>query len=384
MTALYLILMTVIGTYGSYITWFNYNINHRTIRLTQKTILIPYTIVVILLAVRCWDNDWYQYISLFQQYQQGHQPLRETEFLWAGVTQLMAKMNFTPQMFFFVMFGLQLFLFLRLIKNNFVFLLPFVTAVYMLTDMMLGTNIMRHWTAILVFLNGIPYIEKRKVWMFLQCAIIASGFHKSVLMYIPMYWFVNKKITIKIPYQILIVIFAIFVGNIWTLSIVRYLTAFMPSGYYDFYAEQGSDLNMNKSHIDSGLGMFLTYICNFLAMAYSNKLSLIYKDKHFDVVYSMFFYGCILFGALIPFGDDQRLAFYFYSTRPIVLAFLLHYLWTNRRKQKNAILYFFIWVLILAPIVRDLFNNDDIVFIHNMEQYPEVMFMYNSHFRYNL
>ncbi len=25
MTALYLILMTVIGTYGSYITWFNYN-----------------------------------------------------------------------------------------------------------------------------------------------------------------------------------------------------------------------------------------------------------------------------------------------------------------------------------------------------------------------
>ena len=98
----------------------------------------------------------------------------------------------------------------------------------------------------------------------------------------------------------------------------------------------------------------------------------------------MFFYGCILFGALIPFGDDQRLAFYFYSTRPIVLAFLLHYLWTNRRKQKNTILYFFIWILILAPIVRDLFNNDDIVFIHNMEQYPEVMFMYNSHFRYNL
>lgn len=159
----------------------------------------------------------------------------------------------------------------------------------MLTDMMSGTNIMRHWTAILVFLNGIPYIEKRKVWMFLLCAIIASGFHKSVLMYIPMYWFVNKKITIKIPYQILIVIFAIFVGNIWTLSIVRYLTAFMPSGYYDFYVEQGSDLNMNKSHIDSGLGMFLIYICNFLAMAYSNKLSLIYKDKHFDVVYSMFF-----------------------------------------------------------------------------------------------
>lgn len=68
-----------------------------------------------------------------------------------------------------------------------------------------------------------------------------------------------------------------------------------------------------------------------------------------------------MFGALIPFGDDQRLAFYFYSTRPIVLAFLLHYLWTNRKKQKNAILYFFIWILILAPIVRDLFNNDDIV-----------------------
>lgn len=256
--------------------------------------------------------------------------------------------------------------------------MPLATAVYMVTDMTYGTNIMRHWTAILVFLNAIPYIEHRELKKFLICVLIAAGFHKSVIMYMALYWIVYKPIKISIKVQIIIILAAIYLGTTSTLTIVRYLTFFIPDGYYDYYASQGNDLEMNESHIDSGVGMFLIYICNILVVLYSEKMSKYYQNNHFDIVYSMFFYGCVLYGALIPFGDDQRLSFYLYCTRPIMLAFLLHYLWSFRKKP----LYYFIWLLVLAPLIKGFFDSSDIVFINNMELYPDVMFKYNTHLRY--
>lgn len=117
-----------------------------------------------MLAIRCYASDWCQYYSLFLQYQTGYDPLREPEFLWQGITRCLAATGMSAQLYFVIMFALQLYLFFRVIRKNFPFLLPFAAAIYLITDMMNGSNIMRHWTAILIFLNAIPYIEKENCY----------------------------------------------------------------------------------------------------------------------------------------------------------------------------------------------------------------------------
>lgn len=55
----------------------------------------------------------------------------------------------------------------------------------------------------------------------------------------------------------------------------------MPTGYYDFYANQGEELQLNKGHVSSGLGILLYYLCNLSVVIYSNVLKRYYRKYHF-------------------------------------------------------------------------------------------------------
>lgn len=95
---------------GSYITWQQYRPPQK---ITWHNIPLSITIILIsiMLAIRCYASDWCQYYSLFLQYQTGYDPLREPEFLWQGITRCLAATGMSVQLYFVIMFALQLYLF---------------------------------------------------------------------------------------------------------------------------------------------------------------------------------------------------------------------------------------------------------------------------------
>lgn len=58
----------------------------------------------------------------------------------------------------------------------------------------LSINLMRNSMAMFIVLNAIPYIEEKKFGKYLLICIIATGIHLSSIIYIPMYFILNRHI----------------------------------------------------------------------------------------------------------------------------------------------------------------------------------------------
>lgn len=75
----------------------------------------------------------------------------------------------------------------------------------------LEIDMIRNMKSILLFLISIRYIEERKIWKFLLLNILGIFFHISSIIYLPMYFILNKKWSKKI----ILILFLI--GNIYYL-----------------------------------------------------------------------------------------------------------------------------------------------------------------------
>lgn len=58
----------------------------------------------------------------------------------------------------------------------------------------LSINLMRNSMAMFIVLNAIPYIEEKKFGKYLLMCAIATGIHLSSIIYIPMFFILNRKI----------------------------------------------------------------------------------------------------------------------------------------------------------------------------------------------
>ncbi|NPD90772.1 EpsG family protein [Xylanibacter muris] len=58
----------------------------------------------------------------------------------------------------------------------------------------ISINLMRNSMAMFIFLNAIPYIEEKRIGRYLLLCAIATGIHFSSIVYIPMYFILNRNI----------------------------------------------------------------------------------------------------------------------------------------------------------------------------------------------
>ena len=58
----------------------------------------------------------------------------------------------------------------------------------------ISINLMRNSMAMFIFLNAIPYIEERRIGRYLLLCAVATGIHLSSVIYIPLYFILNRNI----------------------------------------------------------------------------------------------------------------------------------------------------------------------------------------------
>jgi hypothetical protein len=63
-----------------------------------------------------------------------------------------------------------------------------------MTGLVLFTDLMRNSISILIFVNSLPYISNRKPIPYFSLCLIGALFHASALLYIPLYFFLHRKI----------------------------------------------------------------------------------------------------------------------------------------------------------------------------------------------
>lgn len=78
----------------------------------------------------------------------------------------------------------------------------------------ISINLMRNSMAMFIFLNAIPYTEEKKLGKYLLLCTIATGIHLSSIIYFPLYFILNRKISKWVFLATILVSNAILFSNV--------------------------------------------------------------------------------------------------------------------------------------------------------------------------
>ncbi|MFV0391974.1 MAG: EpsG family protein [Paludibacteraceae bacterium] len=134
-------------------------------------------------------------------------------------------------------------------------------------------NLMRNLISLLLFLLSIPYIENRKFVNFLLLNIIGYFFHWSSICFLPLYFFIYRKLDIRY-------IFVLFViGNVIYLMQLEYIKPVLEwlAGILGGVVEKKTTSYFGNAIFTKQYGVTLGYIERFatfvILMIYYNKLT---------------------------------------------------------------------------------------------------------------
>lgn len=143
-------------------------------------------------------HDWTVYAHLFSNISWSdllsYNYFKHTEPLWL-VYELVCKTIFDNYYFLaFVSSLINTILLVRFFSRYSISVL-FALATYVaFSGFEISINLMRNSMAMFIVLNALPYIEEKKFWKYLLMCGIAMGIHLSSIIYIPLYFILNRRV----------------------------------------------------------------------------------------------------------------------------------------------------------------------------------------------
>lgn len=155
-------------------------------------------------------------------------------------------------------------------------------------------NLLRNFKALLIFLLALPYLEQRKPFKYFTLMIIALSFHWSSVVFFPLYFFLHKKIPMKIFALTLFVGIFIYLLQIeYIKPVITFFSILLPA---DMSSKVLGYLNSSIYGESYGLtfGFFERILTAFFLLFYYNKIQIdkanILFVNSFFIFISLFFY----------------------------------------------------------------------------------------------
>lgn len=219
--------------------------------------------------------------------------------------------------------------------------------IFMCTLYLTSFNIIRQSLAVAIVFFGYKYIEEKKVFKYLLFMCLAICFHYSALVFLPMYWFLDKKITntTRIKKYILYAAFIVFIMYFNTLinSVANM------SENLSRYSEYNSTDNIKIafSNIINKLPILIIIFLNIKNLR---------KMKSFISESVSLYYLAVLLTVLAPQSTTLgRICMYFQMSQIIILPAIVK----NQKKTgyKNLIIVLIILYFATFWVISYILNN---------------------------
>lgn len=184
-------------------------------------------------------------------------------------------------------------------------------------------NTVRNYFALSIVFFASKYVVNKKYWKFILCIIIASLFHKSALICIPLYIIANRKLTKKIYINIAILIIILFLLKNQLREIVFGIYSYYEGSVYD--NESISLLNIIKS---------LTLMC--YGGIYYNKVK---EDNQLMFYFNLNTIAVIVYTVFYWLPEVSRIGFYFNITSIIFISNLTSVINKREKLLINYMIY---------------------------------------------
>lgn len=297
------------------------NITLRNEKYWNYKTIIPIVLASLILGMR-YDVgvDYLTYLDLYQT------KFIERENLELGFQFLIDTLNLTGAhfSFLFILSSLITLVFLyKAIKplNKF---LPYLIFYYFTSGLIFhSNNIIRHMIAFAILMYALRFVETKEFIRYVLIIALASLFHKSVIIFIPLYFILNKDIFYNryLQYSLLTLVF-VFGTQIFDLLLNYSSNFFVFIGYGNYI--ENADIYIRKIEITSrsGLGVlnYSVLLINFIVIFYSKELKETYKNHGVIIYYNLFFIGQLLFALVAGNIVFERLSYYFYFFRFVIYA----------------------------------------------------------------
>lgn len=262
--------------------------------------------------------------------------------------------------------------FKRVIPNQIVFGFLFYI---IFSGLVLEFNLLRTSKSIMIFLISLKYLEEKKIIKYTALNIFGSLFHISSILYIPLYFFLNKK------YPKIFVLSFFIIGNIIFVFQVEWFRLILT---YIFNIIPGRLGKLTHIYLSSeAYGISIGYLERFFTFIFiyclSNKLCKVNKN---NLIYINAYY---LYGLLFLYFSEmdiifERVAilfvFSYWVLYPQIFSFL-----DKRSKQVFLILVLIFGVLKMGIGNRDILALYDNVLLRH-RSYQERAIIFNYHARY--
>ncbi|MEI6752665.1 MAG: EpsG family protein [Paludibacter sp.] len=239
----------------------------------------------------------------------------------------------------------------------------------------LEINLLRNFKAILIFLLALPFIENRKPVKYFSIIFIAILFHWSSIVYLPLYFFLHKKISIKIFLFIFISGSVIYILQIeYITPLIKMFSTLLPS---EMSQKVLAYLNTNMYAKSYGLtvGFFERTFTTLLILFYYKKIS---SNK----TNILFINSFLIFIALFLFCSETSIilkrvtinfAFSYWILIPIII----------QQVEKNfkpiiALFFALFFMLKMHLMMNNILYDYDSFLFGNSKSYNERYEIYNK------
>lgn len=257
----------------AFLAW-NYKDN---IKVQHSTIIVSIVLVLLFFGLRgfCF-YDWNSYYPLFinKTWSKFFHPQLGSQSTEPGFTILLLTCKSIWNNYHFFVFVCTiintalLYRFLSKRTNN----IPMGLVVCIsMGGLYLYTDLMRNAISILIFINSIEYIEKKKPIPYFSLCLLACTFHSTAVLYIPLYFILNRKIN----KWLFISIFA--VGNIILLLKIPVLMSIISLVASFINPELEAHINaytklMHEEGFQISIGYLERLFTGIMVIIYINKL----------------------------------------------------------------------------------------------------------------
>lgn len=293
----------------------------------DKKILLVLLSLLFALVFGLRYNVGVDYLSYLEQYNTGYidNDISSDEFGFRWLNSLLHFINMPYPVAFISYAFIQFYFIVKGLRDK--ELLPFVIIFYFLTTyIFFSFNGIRQSMAFSIIFFSLQFIKEKKIIKYILWIVIAALFHKSAIIFLPLYFILDKEyFSNRIIQLILLIIFFIlspylqsFLWNILPLLSRVVLREELTQVQLDLIK------NVDWGNGGLGLGNYLWLIINCSIIVFYHRVKQFFPT-YFNIYYNLFFVGSLL-TYIVGSTYLSRINVYFENYKIFILAMFFWYL----------------------------------------------------------
>lgn len=237
---------------------------------------------------------------------------------------LIQKYELPFYLWFIIMAVIQIGFLVFTFERKILALLPLGVVCFLSYELGFDLNVVRQGCALSIALYAYTFINENKWKYFLIWIIVAAMFHKTAIVFAPLYFIGKYKNILNIKYQLLLFFSFMVLGPIVVQWFIEATGSYWELLSYDQKIDQLADHRWEIKE-GAGLGVIFTNLRRFFIILMSKLMLRHYKDSGFCVLYNLFFVGACMYSATSNDMLLERLCKYFSICDIVISAYFFHY-----------------------------------------------------------